>query len=308
MNRNDQSELLAPFWDHTEALRLILLKIVLIILVGTSICFTFTLPLFHLLEKTLPTFSQNSTYLITHERIVNESEKPLNFKLNRGETALYVSHGVGKVAMDTYMIPAEGYLEIKRLQKKGLMLFSPFEGFSGAFKLSFWAAVFLTTPLWLWQILSFVIPGLKNNERSVLLPFIGITLSFICLGIFIALFMTIPLTNTALYTFNSRFGENLWGFSAYLDYTLLLLLGHGTAFACLSLLFCLIHYQKLNYKQLANKRKYAIILILIISALLTPPDIISQILLAIPLMALYEVAIVYGKLKSLKKVTWPAHG
>jgi sec-independent protein translocase protein TatC len=121
--------------------------------------------------------------------------------------------------------------------------------------------------------------------------------SSICMGfgIGLAYWFTIPLANQYLQAFNASLGQNAWSFAHYVDYTLLIMLGHIIAFELSLLLLLLVHFRILSPEWLVSKRRYMIILTFILAALLTPPDVITQIALAIPLILLYELAIFYAK-------------
>lgn len=152
-----------------------------------------------------------------------------------------------------------------------LALLSPQEGLMTVFKLSFWIGVLATSPYWLFALLGFIRPGLNKPEKSGLAFFLLLSALFIALGVSLALFVTIPLANNYLYEFNSSIGINLWGFSSYVDYLLILLFAHGATFEIGALLLLLIHLQIIQWQTLADKRRHAILFALIVGAILTPP-------------------------------------
>ena len=85
--------------------------------------------------------------------------------------------------------------------------------------------------------------------------------------------------------------------SLYVDYTLVILLANALAFEFLAVLFILIHFNKITKEMMINKRKLFILTAFTVSAVLTPPDILSQLLLAIPLTVFYEILILYAGFK-----------
>lgn len=177
-----------------------------------------------------------------------------------------------------------------------LVLLSPIEGFRVALRLSFWGGLILTSPLWLYLLFRFIKPALKPEEKQLVFPFLFTSLLFLVAGGCFAVKIAIPAANRYLYAFNDHMGQNLWSLTEYMDYTVLLLLGNALAFELASLLLLAIHYGILSHRTLRKQRRLMIVLILIISALLTPPDVCTQLLMAGPLMVLYEGAILYGRL------------
>lgn len=173
-------------------------------------------------------------------------------------------------------------------------LFSPVEGFIAIFRLSFWIGLLGTSPYWMLSLLCFLQPALRDRERSWIPLFFALSFAFISLGVLICHYITLPLASSYLFTFNQSVGLNMWGFSAYLDFVLMLFFSHGIAFELGAILLFLIHKGLITSDQLRTKRRQAIVASLVIGALLTPPDVLTQLAIAIPLMGFYELAILYG--------------
>lgn len=180
---------------------------------------------------------------------------------------------------------------------RSLVILGPAEGLSTAIRLSFWSSLALTSPLWLFLLLRFAHPALKGRERQLIPAFFICSLLFFFLGIAVAFYGTLPLANQVLFHFNAQMGENLWSMSHYLNYTLILVVGNGLAFECTVVLFFLVHEGYVKAQLLSLYRRQAAVAIFVLSALLTPPDILTQLLLALPLLLLYECAIGYGRLR-----------
>lgn len=186
---------------------------------------------------------------------------------------------------------------IKRTLPLPVSLFSPQEGFLALFKIAFWIGFLGTSPYWILGILKFIQPALRGKIRRLLPGFTFLSLLFISSGIALCLFVTLPLTNQFFYDFNQSIGTNLWGFEAYVDFLLLLTFAHAAAFEIGALLLFLIHTGILHWKTLSKKRNHAILFSLIIGAVLTPPDVLTQLMIALPLMGFYELAILWGKIQ-----------
>jgi sec-independent protein translocase protein TatC len=175
------------------------------------------------------------------------------------------------------------------------VLLSPLEGFFSAAKLSFWVGFVLSSPLWLYFLLSFFLPALNRKEKKLLFPFFLCSAIFIFIGIFFAYTVTLPLTFNFLKNFNASLGENLWSLSKSLDLVLSLLLAHGLIFELYVVLLFLVRVNLCSYELLQKARRGVIVAVFILAAILTPPDVLSQLLLALPMLLLYESALIYAR-------------
>jgi sec-independent protein translocase protein TatC len=170
-----------------------------------------------------------------------------------------------------------------------------FEAFFVEIKVAFFSALMIGFPVLATQIWRFVAPGLYKNEQKAFLPFLMLTPIFFALGASLAFFVAIPLAIQFLLSFaGSADGltqEALPGVGNYLSFVTKFIFGFGVAFQLPVLLLLLERAGILTRDQLIRGRRYAIVGAFAVSAVLTPPDPISQLLLAIPLCLLYEFAI-----------------
>ncbi len=183
--------------------------------------------------------------------------------------------------------------------QNGLVVLGPIEGFITTLKLSFWVGMVSTSPIWIFYILEFIAPALRKNEQRWAIPFVILSMIFLTIGVFFSYFVTIPLSNQFLSSFNQEIGINLWTLSNYLDYTLILVLANALAMEMCVILFFLVHFGILSAQTLAAKRRHAIVAAFVLGALFTPPDVFTQFMLAIPLIAMYELSILYSKARVL---------
>lgn len=188
-----------------------------------------------------------------------------------------------------------------RASEQNLVLLSPLEGFMAAMKISFWLGVFLTSPVWLFLLARFFLPAMHRHERRLLIPFLVSSVILITLGVIFSLTVTIPISNTYLAAFNQGIGTNLWSLSSYLDYTLFLVLANGIAFESAVVGIFAVHLGLVSATAFSSNRRMAILGAFIIGALLTPPDVLTQLMLAIPLIALYELLALYAKIKERRQ-------
>ena len=177
------------------------------------------------------------------------------------------------------------------------------EGFFTYIKISFWAALFLSFPVILFQVWYFIAPGLYRQEKKAFLPFMLATPVLFFLGGALVYYLVFPLAWHFFLSFESpaltetmlpiqleaRIGE-------YLSLVMTLIFAFGIAFQLPVLLTLLVRAGLITTQSLIKRRKYAIVIAFIFAAILTPPDVISQIFLGGPIVLLYEISIQVAKL------------
>jgi len=178
---------------------------------------------------------------------------------------------------------------------KPLLFIGPLAGLNLTFKICLWTSLVGTCPCWCWIWLKFILPGLKTHEQTLVIPVLIGSLICLSLGIMTTFSVTIPLANQYLLNFNATIGENAWTLNFYLDYVLLLVVGHCVTFEIGFLLLLLVHYGFIHDTMLCQFRRIAIVIAFVLGALLTPPDVLTQLMIALPLIGLYEVAVWYAK-------------
>jgi sec-independent protein translocase protein TatC len=170
------------------------------------------------------------------------------------------------------------------------------EAFFIHMEIAFFASLFLTAPYTLFEIWRFVSPGLYQNEKKYILPFILSSAILFGGGVLFGYYIALPPAFSFFVSFSTDFLKPMISFKEYLGLTLKFLLAFGLCFEMPVFIFFLAKIGVVNAKMLAKKRRYAILIIFIAAAILTPsPDAISQIIMAVPLMILYEVSIVVAK-------------
>ena len=171
-----------------------------------------------------------------------------------------------------------------------------FEAFFVQVKVAFFAAMMLAFPVIANQLWQFVAPGLYRKEKRALLPFLLATPLLFLLGAAMAYYVAIPMALHFLLGFDGVVGgvkrEALPAIGNYLSFIMQFLFGFGFAFLLPVLLMLLERAGIVTRKQLIGARRYAIVASFAIAAVLTPPDIGSQLLLAVPLCVLYELALI----------------
>jgi sec-independent protein translocase protein TatC len=178
------------------------------------------------------------------------------------------------------------------------------EAFFVYMKLSFFASLILTSPFILYQIWKFISPGLLEKEKKYVVPFvISSTLLFVS-GILFGYFIALPPAFEFFVSFNNKYLQAMISFNEYLSLFVTFLLGFGLSFELPVFMFFLAKLGIVNAQMLSKQRRYAILVIFVIAAILTPsPDALSQVLMALPLMFLYEVSIFVAKFVEKQKAT-----
>ena len=171
-----------------------------------------------------------------------------------------------------------------------------YEAFFTYLKVALFAAAFVSFPVVATQIYMFIAPGLYRSEKNAFLPFLLATPLLFLLGASMAYYVAIPMALHFLLGFSGDVGgvhqQALPAMGYYLSFVMQFLFGFGAAFLLPVLLMLLERAGIVTRKQLIGARRYAIVGAFAIAAVLTPPDVGSQLLLAIPLVILYELAIV----------------
>lgn len=172
------------------------------------------------------------------------------------------------------------------------------EAFFTYLKVAFFSALCITFPVIAHQVYRFTAPGLYQHERAAFLPYLIIAPALFAIGAAFAYVWVIPMAWQFFLQFEST--GSVGGIpiqlearvSEYLSLTMQLLFAFGVAFQLPLVLALLTQAGLVPAQTLRDKRKFAIVLIFVLAAVLTPPDVISQLSLAVPLLVLYEIAVV----------------
>lgn len=191
---------------------------------------------------------------------------------------------------------SEELMEILTRPVGELVFLRPTEAFFTYIKISIFAGIIVALPFLLYQFWSFVLPALHDNEKKYINLLLPISLFMFALGIAFGFAVVLPLGMRFLLNFGSPELSAMISISHYVSFLLTLLLPFGLIFQLPLVLNLMVKLGIVKIDTLTMFRKYIIVLIFIISAILTPPDIITQMFMAGPLILLYEGSILIAKI------------
>lgn len=173
-----------------------------------------------------------------------------------------------------------------------LVIMTPFEGFMAKLKAACFAGLFFALPVILWEVWRFVLPALHTKEKKYLLIIVPASLVLFVFGLAFSYYLVLGVAlKFLILTAGSGFIPML-GASKYLGFVVSILLPFGLVFQLPLAALFFTRIGLITHKGMIQKRKYAIVLIFVIAAVLTPtPDIITQSLMALPMILLYEISI-----------------
>jgi sec-independent protein translocase protein TatC len=158
-------------------------------------------------------------------------------------------------------------------------------------KLALWVSILITIPYLLYQLWAFVAPGLYRHERRAVWPLLTSSVVLFYLGMAFAYFVVFPLA-FKFFVHTAPTGiEVTPDMRYYLDFVFSMFFGFGVAFEVPIAIVLLAHAGVVNPETLAKKRPYVVVWVFVIAMLLTPPDVISQTILAIPMLVLFEAGL-----------------
>jgi sec-independent protein translocase protein TatC len=165
------------------------------------------------------------------------------------------------------------------------------EAFITNLKLAFFVGLILALPVIFYQLWKFIMPGLYESERRYVIPFVIIATLFFILGACFAFFVVFPFGFRFFLGYSSESISAFPTLKEYLSFATSLLMAFGFVFELPVVIFFLARIGIVNHDMLKRQRKYAILVNSILSAVITPPDVISMLFMMVPLQILYEISI-----------------
>ncbi|GAA5125927.1 hypothetical protein GCM10023212_28530 [Luteolibacter yonseiensis] len=176
---------------------------------------------------------------------------------------------------------------------KMLSSLKPTEGFMLSMKISFFAGIVVSFPLLLWFLLQFVLPGLHSHEKRVMWPAMAVGFGLFLAGAVFAYYMVLPRALLFFAQWSKDMGiSNDWRITEYIDFAMQFTLLFGLSFELPVVVMVFVKLGLLSYETMSRTRSYAIVGIFVAAAVLTPtPDAFTLMLMALPMIVLYEICI-----------------
>jgi sec-independent protein translocase protein TatC len=172
-----------------------------------------------------------------------------------------------------------------------LQALSPPEIFFTYMKCAALAGFLVALPVVFWQLWAFIAPGLYDHEKRYAIPFVLVSTSLFLGGATFGHVLVFPLVFDFFQTFNNEFVQNAWTMREVFGFTTRLYLAFGAGFETPVVVFFLALSGLMTARQLLGYFKYAVLICFIVGAVLTPPDVVSQVMLAVPLLGLYLLGV-----------------
>ena len=180
---------------------------------------------------------------------------------------------------------------VKHLPTSGLIFTAPMDKFLAHIKVSLFSGVVLASPFWIYQVWAFVSPGLHKTEKHFGIFFIFFGTTLFLTGISFVYYIVYPLAFDFLMNFGGGTDQPMISINEYLSFFITTTFVFGITFE-MPLIFTILARLGIVSKDfLAKNRRYAIVLLAMMSAMFTPPDVISMLLMLIPMVLLYELSI-----------------
>jgi len=255
------------FWEHLEELRRRIIVSLISVGIFMILSLSFSKPIERIMKLPLD-LSTNRLLAFLIDRIFGQDATFVGF--------LSISLRASAMGVDAKLI------------KDG-----PLEGIMAYLKISITFGILCASPILIYQVWAFVLPAFTTKEKQFALPLFLIIVLFFIIGALFAYFIVAPV----VLGFSSKLFEgtqNLWGIERYFNFLVQLLLGFGIAFELPIVMSFLSFINVINANGFRQKRSVALVGIMVLSAFLTPADVLSMLLMAIPLILLYELGIFFS--------------
>lgn len=311
----DDGEIRKGFREHLEDLRWVLVRCAIAVAVAMTVCLVFGDRLVAVLEwplQRLELFQPKGEPTVS---LLMGNGTVGTFTLRDGETFAGRTLAKGEhvaVRLDTVAIDGHAVLTAQVdpavpasvVAGKQVLLrnFSPVEAFFVVFHVAIYAGLAVASPFLLYFLGGFVLPALRPKEKRYVYYGLGFSVGLFVLGVIFCYFLLLPVSLEAsrMYSHWLGFAANEWQASEYIGFVTKFMFGMGLGFQLPVVLLTLVRIGLINYRQLIAWRRYVIVLNLILGAVLTTPEVVTQLLLAIPLQLLYEISILVAWLWARK--------
>lgn len=296
------------FWDHLRDLRTALLRsaiaiglaLVVCLLMADKLVLILEIPLrrIDLFQKPRPSvaFKIGETklgpYVLTPEQFADlpQGTSP-QVVYQLGVTQIGDKSVATLNALPSAPTGAAGSLHVR------LLNLSPTEAFFVAFRVAIYGAIVVAAPFWVYFMGQFFLPALSIRERSVFFQWLGWGVLLFFTGVLLTFYALLPVALRASVEFSHLMGfEGYdWRADAYISFVTKFIVGMGVGFQFPIVVLLLVKMGFLTHHQLAHYRRHVVVISLILGALLTTPEVVTQIAMAVPLYILYEISIAIAR-------------
>ena len=270
------------FLDHLEELRWRILKALAAVFVGAIFCFVFSDPIVKILTRPY-------------------EEAVFSLEAQRSSNAVQAVENLVRKWFDLPNAELEPVQELTELPPaRRLQALKPMTYFYISLQIAFIGGLILALPAVFYQVWRFIAPGLLSREKRLMIPIISLSVFCFSLGALIAYWIVLPLGLRFFLALEPPDMTSQWAVDEYIGFVLRLIMGFGIVFEMPVMTLFLAKIGLLTADRMRSIRRYAVVGIFILGAIFTPPDPISQILMALPLLALYEISIWICKVSQRK--------
>jgi sec-independent protein translocase protein TatC len=290
------------FLEHLEDLRWVLMKCAASIAVGFLLCLFAAPTLVKILSYPLDRASATEKHLKPSVSFFLGTNKLGSFTLTTNQVGLFGTNLHAGVELAPIEVGSNVFLGLKPMtnevvlaqeKKVNLINLGPASAFFLAVQMAVYGGIALGSPFLFYFIGSFIFPALRMTEKKYTYMGLGFGLSLFLLGACFCYFILMPVALRASWQYSEWMGFAVteWRAEEYIGFVSKFILGMGLGFELPVVLLVLVKIGVLSYSSLSKMRRYMIVINLILGALLTTPEVVTQVLMAIPLQILYEISV-----------------
>ncbi len=294
-----------PFLDHLEDLRWVLIKTVAAVTVAMVVCLIAGNALVQVLKWPLerakisfPADTQAATFRFGTNQLgtflfPRNPQTGFPFGTNSTVTVLLEPKVIGDTQVLAWRIDPTAPVVTGHNLKMELNTFGPAGGFIVALQIAFYGGLVIAAPFIFYVVGAFVFPALKLKERKYVYRGLFFGFGLFSVGVLFCYFALMPVALAASVRYSEwlGFSATQWRAEEYMSFVCKFMLGMGLGFEMPVVLLTLVKIGVLNYSMLSKARRYMIVINLVLGALLTTPEVITQVLMAVPLQLLYEITV-----------------
>lgn len=236
----------------------------------------------------------------SHQSLIDHLVE-LRFRLVRSAWAIVIGmiicYNFTNVLFDFIRAPIAPYLPTG-----GLVFTAPADKFIAHLKIAFFSGLVLACPFWIYQVWKFISPGLYSKEKKYTLGFILSGTFLFLVGISFSYYLVMPAAFKFLMGYGGSTDQAMITIDQYLSFFVMTTLMFGLSFEMPLIIVILGMLGIVSSRFLREKRRFAVVLMAVISAIITPPDLLSMLMMLGPMLVLYEISIILVRFFEVKKI------